>query len=170
MLLVKEVSSLWHPSNIPSNDIDNGYFLAKLQFIEDYNKVLTLPYIMCKERILEAVGGLVGKVAKLDFNTDKKTRGYFARIVVFVDLNRPLVSQVLANGELIRVKYEALPTICFSCGKYDHLKETCPSLTAETSLKTRITSDNLKPSNSTIGGKRSAFGPWMVVEWKIRWG
>lgn len=68
---------------------------------------------MCKRNILEVVGGLVGKVAKLNFNTDKKTRGHFFRMSFFVDLDRPLVSQVWVNGELQWVKYEALPTICF---------------------------------------------------------
>ncbi|KAK5770446.1 hypothetical protein PVK06_046596 [Gossypium arboreum] len=46
---------------------------------------------------------------------------------VFVDLDKPLVSQVLVNGELQRVEYEALPTICFSCGKYGHPKKLCSS-------------------------------------------
>ncbi|MBA0567186.1 hypothetical protein Golob_011940, partial [Gossypium lobatum] len=116
--LFNQASSLWHPSKP---------FHLMIQ----------------TTRILEAVGRLVSKVAKLDFNTDNKTRGHFARMIVSVDLDRPLVSQVL---------------------------ETCPSLMTEMSLKTGITNDNLKPSNSTIGGKRSAFGPWMVVERKIRWG
>ncbi|KAG8487128.1 hypothetical protein CXB51_020674 [Gossypium anomalum] len=42
--------------------------------------------------ILEVGGGLVDKVAKLDFNTDKKIKGCFARMTVFVDLDRPSVS------------------------------------------------------------------------------
>ncbi|MBA0566262.1 hypothetical protein Golob_011094 [Gossypium lobatum] len=46
-----------------------------------------LSRFMCKRSILEAVGGLVGKVAKLNFNTDSKTRGGFARMTVFVDLD-----------------------------------------------------------------------------------
>ncbi|MBA0734685.1 hypothetical protein Gogos_018583 [Gossypium gossypioides] len=55
---------------------------------------------MYKRRILEEVGGLVGKVVKFDLNTDSKTRGCFARMVVFVDLNKPLVSQVMVNREM----------------------------------------------------------------------
>ncbi|KAH1113800.1 hypothetical protein J1N35_007178 [Gossypium stocksii] len=102
-------------------DTENGYFLAKFQCMEDFNKVLSqgpwiiygqfltvqpwtkyfnpkkpyssvvlawirlsgLPSFMYKMRILEADRGLVGKVAKLDFNTDSKTIGHFARMVVF---------------------------------------------------------------------------------------
>ncbi|KAH1115137.1 hypothetical protein J1N35_008515 [Gossypium stocksii] len=53
---------------------------------------------MYKKKILEAVGGLVRKVAKLGFNTDSRTRGRFARIVVLVDLDRPLVFQTIDGG------------------------------------------------------------------------
>ncbi|MBA0851002.1 hypothetical protein Goshw_011217 [Gossypium schwendimanii] len=47
---------------------------------------------MYKKRILEVVGGLVGKVVKLDFNSDSKTKGCFSRMAIFVDLDKPLVS------------------------------------------------------------------------------
>ncbi|MBA0784689.1 hypothetical protein Gotri_028059 [Gossypium trilobum] len=53
------------------------------------------------------------------------------------DLDKHLVSQVLVNGELLWVEYEALPTICFSSGKYGHLKEMCPSLAANKGNETR---------------------------------
>ncbi|MBA0673585.1 hypothetical protein Goklo_024993 [Gossypium klotzschianum] len=85
--LYNRISSLWRLSKpFHLMDIENGYFLAKFH----------------------CIGGLVGKVAKLDFNTDSKTRGGFARMTVFVDLDRPLVSQVLVNEELQRVEYLCL--------------------------------------------------------------
>ncbi|MBA0693030.1 hypothetical protein Goari_010544, partial [Gossypium aridum] len=133
--LFNQASSLWHPSKPFHLMIQTTpwtkFFNPKKSYPNEFLawiKMLVYRGFMCKKRILEAVGRLVGKVAKLDFNTDNKTRGHFARMIVFVDLDRPLVSQVL---------------------------ETCPSLTTEMSLKTGITNDNLKPSNSTIGGKRS---------------
>ncbi|MBA0767084.1 hypothetical protein Gotri_016039 [Gossypium trilobum] len=121
--LFSHISSLWRPTkSFHLMDIEIGYFLAKLHI-----RLLGLLCFMYKRRILEAVGGLVGKMFKLDLSTDSKTRGYFARMVIFVDLDKPLVSQVMVNGELQRVEYEALPTIYFLCGKYSHLKELCPS-------------------------------------------
>ncbi|MBA0853819.1 hypothetical protein Goshw_022329 [Gossypium schwendimanii] len=85
-----------------------------------------LPSFMYKWRILEAIGGLVGNVVKLDLNTDSKTRCRFARMDVFVDLNKAIVSQVMVNGELQSVEYEALLTICFSCGKYGQIRKGGP--------------------------------------------
>ncbi|MBA0583925.1 hypothetical protein Gorai_014764 [Gossypium raimondii] len=73
---------------------------------------------MYKRRILEAIRGLVGNMVKLDLNTDSKTRCRFDRMDVFVDLNKAIISQVMVNGELQNVEYEALLTIYFSCGKY----------------------------------------------------
>ncbi|KAH1091519.1 hypothetical protein J1N35_018776 [Gossypium stocksii] len=56
-----------------------------------------LPGFTYKRMILEAIGGMVGKVAKLDFKMDSKARGRFARMAVFINLYRPLVSQVSVN-------------------------------------------------------------------------
>lgn len=48
-----------------------------------------------KRRILEEIGGMIGKVVRLDFNTNSRTRGRFARMAVYINLDRPLTTQVL---------------------------------------------------------------------------
>lgn len=47
---------------------------------------------MYNQKIIWEIGGLIGKVAKLDFNTDTGVRGRFARMVVYVNLDRALIS------------------------------------------------------------------------------
>ncbi|KAH1073025.1 hypothetical protein J1N35_025353, partial [Gossypium stocksii] len=117
-------------------DIQNGYFLVKFQNSEDYEKttefnlaqtypdvVMTLikfpglPGHLYKKRILWEISGMVGKIAKLNFNTDSKARGKYARMAVYVNLGKPLLSQVLINGNIQRIVYESLPVVCFSCGR-----------------------------------------------------
>ncbi|KAH1107464.1 hypothetical protein J1N35_011232 [Gossypium stocksii] len=68
---------------------------------------------------------MVGKVTKLDFNTDSKARGSYARIAVYVNLGRLLISKILINGNPRRVEYENLPMVCFKCGRYGHTKKNC---------------------------------------------
>ncbi|MFQ6661952.1 hypothetical protein Gotur_029944 [Gossypium turneri] len=117
-----------------------------------------------KNRILEVVGKLVGKVAELDFNTDSKTRGRFLRMVIFVNIEKLLVSQVLVVGDLIWVEYEALSTICLSCEIYGHLKEMCISPKVEKSLEIGKTNDKSEPANLTSGGEILTFRLWIMVE------
>ncbi|MBA0870387.1 hypothetical protein Goshw_011741 [Gossypium schwendimanii] len=106
--------------------------------------------------------GLVGNVAKVDFNTNSKIRGLLARMVNFLDLDRPLVFQVWVNGELQWVEYEALPTICFSCGKCGHLKEMCPSLVVESNNvigKVNGDSGSIESINDEeVGFRKGKFG------------
>lgn len=85
-------------------------------------KLSGLPGYMYKRNILLEIGETVGKVAKMDMNTDNKTRGHFACMALYVNLDRPLVSQILINGKIQQVVYEFLPFICFRCGRYGHVK------------------------------------------------
>lgn len=80
---------------------------------------------------MKVIRGLIGKLVKLDFQTDNKTRGRFARLAVFINLEKPLVSQVMVDDVIQRVEYEALPTVCFSYGKYGHTKQLCPSMVVD---------------------------------------
>ncbi|KAH1080301.1 hypothetical protein J1N35_020062 [Gossypium stocksii] len=87
----------------------------------------SLPGFLYQKKILEEIGSLVGRVVKLDIRTNNRERGQFARMAIFVNLEKPLTSQVLVNGRLQRVEFEALPEVCFLYGKYGHLKNVCPS-------------------------------------------
>ncbi|MBA0722967.1 hypothetical protein Golax_003595 [Gossypium laxum] len=88
-----------------------------------------------QKQILMEIGGMVGKVTKLDFNTDSKARGRYACMAIYVNLGRPLVSKILINGSLQRIEYENLLVVCFKCGCYGHIKEICPSVTHSSEMK-----------------------------------
>ncbi|KHG08454.1 Putative heme-binding peroxidase [Gossypium arboreum] len=49
-------------------------------------------------------------------------------MTIYINLDKLLIAQVLVNGRNQRVEYEALPTICFSCGKYHHTNKLCTSM------------------------------------------
>ncbi|MBA0777775.1 hypothetical protein Gotri_005750 [Gossypium trilobum] len=59
-----------------------------------------LPSHLYQKQILMEIGGMVGKVTKLDFNADSKARGRYARMAIYVNLGRPLVSKILINAAL----------------------------------------------------------------------
>ncbi|KAG8501560.1 hypothetical protein CXB51_003854 [Gossypium anomalum] len=79
-----------------------------LSMVMSWIRFSGLPGYMYKRKILLEIGRLVGKVTKLDMNMDNRVKGKFARMVVYVTLDRPLVSQVLINGKIQRVEYEFL--------------------------------------------------------------
>ncbi|MBA0689038.1 hypothetical protein Goari_006788 [Gossypium aridum] len=58
------------------------------------------PGTLLKRKILSEIGRLVGRVAKLDFNTVNRTRGRFARMVIYVNLDKSIVSHIRINEEM----------------------------------------------------------------------
>ncbi|MBA0560685.1 hypothetical protein Golob_017569 [Gossypium lobatum] len=140
-ILQNQIFNLWKPSHFfHLMDIENAYFLAKFQSREDYEMILTLfpntvmawvhlpglPGVLYKKLILEEIGNLIGKVANLDFKIDYGLRGRFARMIVFINLDKPLVLYILVNGMMQRVEYESFLAVFFSCGCYGHMQDLCP--------------------------------------------
>ncbi|KAI9125324.1 hypothetical protein K1719_003940 [Acacia pycnantha] len=74
---------------------------------------------------LRAIGKLLGEVVKIDYMTENRGCGRYARIVVLTDLQQPLVPWIKVDGKTYGVEYEGLPLICFTYGKYGHTKEKC---------------------------------------------
>ncbi|XP_021598885.1 uncharacterized protein LOC110604906 [Manihot esculenta] len=122
--------------------------------------------------ILEQVGSMIGKVIKIDERTLLATRGCFARLVVTVDLTKPLITRILVNENLKVIEYEALPIGCFYCGVYGHIKDNCPKLVVNPSNtegastleeKKTAVAEPLKEKRAAV----EPYGPWILVEpWK----
>ncbi|KAH1064538.1 hypothetical protein J1N35_029525 [Gossypium stocksii] len=111
---------------------------------------------------METIEGLIRKVVKLDFHTDNRSKGRFARLAVFLNLEKPLISQVLVDDATQRVEYEALPTVCFGYRKYGHVKDLCPTEVANRTLDCppKVVNDALTVAVSdAIGEESSEFGP-----------
>ncbi|XP_017618098.1 uncharacterized protein LOC108462689 [Gossypium arboreum] len=163
--LLNRITSLWKPiSPIHLMDIENGYYLVRFVNKADYDR---LPGFLFRRQIVEAIGGLIGKGVKLDFQTDNRSRGRFARLGVFLNLKKPLISQVLVDGAVQRVEYEALPTVCFGCGKYGHVKDLCPTKVEDRTFErpSELVTDR---SDAAAGGvveeTGPECGPWMLVK------
>ncbi|XP_016704272.1 uncharacterized protein [Gossypium hirsutum] len=134
-------------------------------------KLPGLPGYLYKRNILMEIGGMIEKVAKLDINIDNRARGHFAQMVVYINLNKPLVSQILVNGKAQKVEYEFLPMVCFQCGRYGHVKEACSFRKFDFDAKNESPQSGIlsKNQNLDIDGmveKGKSYGPWMLVERK----
>lgn len=69
------------------------------------------------------------------------------------------------------MEYEALPTVCFSCGKYGHVKELCPTAIVRPNKGDQA--DGADAGTDAIAGgdgqeRRSDYEPWMLVERRSR--
>ncbi|KAK8593713.1 hypothetical protein V6N12_045788 [Hibiscus sabdariffa] len=119
-----------------------------------------LPTTLYKCSLIEEIGNYIGPVIRIDYQTENDCRGRFARMAIRINLNKPLVSKLPVNGRIQVVEYVSLPTICFDCGKYGHVSNSCPGKILEAERVATPPANTAQPPGSDI----DAFGPWMVVE------
>ncbi|KAK9181069.1 hypothetical protein WN944_024206 [Citrus x changshan-huyou] len=149
---------------------------VNIENIVAWIRIPGMPLHYYHKRILRMIGNVVGKVIKIDYNTESARRGKFARIAVEISLKKPLCSQFFLDGKLQNIEYENLPIICFNCGIYGHKNDDCPQ---SNTLKnpTESCENNVAEDNPGGGEEKSSssevpvnpsFGPWMIVSRKGR--
>ncbi|MBA0876156.1 hypothetical protein Goshw_028075 [Gossypium schwendimanii] len=95
-----------------------------------------LPGYMYKRNILKEIEGTIGKVAKLDLNTDSRIRGHFAQLAVYVNLDKP----------------------------YKHLKDVCLNRGSKTSVENKMQPLGLSSVATSmidegLGEEGGSYGP-----------
>ncbi|MBA0556320.1 hypothetical protein Golob_026430, partial [Gossypium lobatum] len=105
----------------------------------------SLPGYMYKRKILLEIGGMVGSITKLNLNTNSRTKGHFARMVVYVSLIKPLISKVLINGKPQRV---------------ENAKMEAPQIVSKL--------EELKTAHKGSDVEEGPYRPRMLVEQKVR--
>ncbi|KAE8693615.1 hypothetical protein F3Y22_tig00110796pilonHSYRG00006 [Hibiscus syriacus] len=159
---------LWKPSQpFRLMDIENDYFLVSLRTRSDFLTALSDGTWTIFRHYL------IVEPWSSDFSSSQL---FPRRIVAWIRLSRlprgsgkTLTSKLLINGHIQIVEHESLPTICFSCGRYEHVKDICPENTIEDqqeydALKEQVTEAQLSNANQ----KSKPFGPWMVIERRQR--
>ncbi|KAH1032328.1 hypothetical protein J1N35_044502 [Gossypium stocksii] len=158
-----------------SSSMDDGLqsFSGLSKRCDGIDQVLALSSYLYNKKIITAIGELVGKVVKLDLNTDSRTMGHFTRLAVYVNLEEPLVSQILINGRSQKVEYEALSTICFQCGRYGHVENLYNLKSSKTTVAVNCNLSASASGNQKLDMDESEkedgnYGSWMIVERKSR--
>ncbi|KAL4311561.1 hypothetical protein GQ457_01G024020 [Hibiscus cannabinus] len=118
-----------------------------------------LSYRYYTKRLFRYIVVTIGKVVRVDYNTSEGKRGRFARLVIIVNLGKPLGFGIIIDGKRQDIEYEGLPAICFKCGKYEHAKEVC-RLQANQAAEGEVHSIRRDPDE--------LYGPWMQVVNKRR--
>ncbi|KAI9086898.1 hypothetical protein K1719_031059 [Acacia pycnantha] len=122
---------------------------------------------------LRVIGALLGDVVKIDYRTENRGRGKYARLAVIVDLQKPLIPWLKVDGRSYGVEYEGLPHICFKCGMVGHVEERCGVLSSRRSSPYAPETAIPKPSGDVPGpvsadggaatpeARSSPYGEWM---------
>lgn len=79
--------------------------------------------------LLQEIGDTIGKHIRIDHQTEKWQQGKFARIVVKINTEKPLIPAILINGRKYRLEYENLPYICMTCDRMGHVDTECKEKT-----------------------------------------
>ncbi|KAL5777259.1 hypothetical protein ACOSP7_010185 [Xanthoceras sorbifolium] len=97
---------------------------------------------------------------KMDPITESQARGRFARICVELDVFQPLCGTLMIDDRRVRLEYESIGLIYFSCGRIGHGKETCrEGLQANQYEDTRMETETIPPPQQEVSN--NSFGHWM---------
>ncbi|PPD84869.1 hypothetical protein GOBAR_DD18205 [Gossypium barbadense] len=120
----------------------------------------------------DVIRSIINGILEIDFSIRIKLPGlpgfiYKRRIL------KAIGGMVLVNGEIQHVEYEALLTICFSCGKYEQVKYICPSLAMDPVSESGKKATFELSREAVIGTgvvAETMYGMSMMVERKSRRG
>ncbi|KAK9681646.1 hypothetical protein RND81_10G017700 [Saponaria officinalis] len=87
------------------------------------------PYLW-SDMVLSKIASKLGRPLFADKTTTLKSKLSFARVMVEVDVSKPLFTQVYVNSPFVgpfvqEVEYEWVPHYCSGCGKLRHVLEKC---------------------------------------------
>ncbi|XP_021753703.1 uncharacterized protein LOC110719113 [Chenopodium quinoa] len=84
-----------------------------------------LPVEYYDKSALFEIAKLAGTPIRVDYATDRLTRGRYARVCIEIDLSKPLVTKVWIGGAWQHISYENITSLCFTCGKVGHVQSQC---------------------------------------------
>lgn len=124
--------------------------------------------------VLHKIGSKIGKVNKIDRNTESMDRGQYVRFCVEVDLSKLLLSKFKLNGRVWKIQYEGLKLICFKCGHLGHKEDNCAAFQSKADGSLQIMEStsgdgnaakvpNVPEAQQNRPEIHKKYGDWMLV-------
>lgn len=146
----------WSPSfNINCDNIDTAALWIHLP---------KLPMHLYHEKMIRKISSAVGRIIKIDNSTRDTLGGQYVRVIISVDLRKPLVSKVQVKNSTQIIEYESLPSVCYSYGWAGHQSSEC--LFNSSSFGTLLT--NTEAVRTAPPTPEQNYGEWMLVTKKGR--
>ncbi|KAI9125222.1 hypothetical protein K1719_003838 [Acacia pycnantha] len=117
-----------------------------------------VPFEFYNVESLCRIGNMIGKMIKVDRTTSIYDKGGFAHICVEIDLQQPLHPSYTVFGEERPIIYEGLHQVCFTCGRYSHQKDNCPTKKDEDQPNTQQNMEFESEGSSGVKGMESELG------------
>lgn len=159
-------------------------FEESIKRIAAWIRIPDLPIEYYDKHFLWKLGNKVGKTLKVDVHTIRENknggelytteRGRFTRISLELNLDKMLIPRVSIRNRTYKIEYEGLNLIWFTCGRYGHHKDICPTINPTLENQTMEKENNNRPFNShqspadTIRNQQNSqedvYGNWMIVK------
>lgn len=142
-------------------------FIADEAPIKTLTAWVRIPHLSVEyfdKQILHKIGSKIGKVIKIDRNTESMDRGPYVRFCIEVDLSKPLLSKFVLNKRTWIIQYEGLKLICFKCGRLGDREDNCHQFLGK---ETSTVADKIEvPKKKDEGGSNHSgtYGAWMLVQ------
>ncbi|XP_056690284.1 uncharacterized protein [Spinacia oleracea] len=152
----------WIPNFVPDEE--------PIKFLTAWIRIPNLFVEYFDRGFLYRIGEKIGRVVRIDKNTESMDRGQYVRFCIEVDLSKPLLSKFRLNGRVWRIQYEGLRQICFKCGHLGHKDAECPKFEAS------LTTTDVGVGGELVERPREAekkaqkpeehdsYGAWMLVQ------
>ncbi|KAF3970795.1 hypothetical protein CMV_005545 [Castanea mollissima] len=165
-----KLNALWKPTGrLDVIDLGKEFFLTRFSYKEDQDKVLRNgPWFIGEHLLL---------IRPQEPNFKPSTTNISS---IAVDIDKPLVTNILIGGLQQPVNYEGVHMLCFSCGRIGHRKDACPYVlwsSPKEDMDVEVRED-VQVSSSHVGcdmvdplqgdavhstEQKDSYGLWLVV-------
>jgi len=126
----------------------------KFSFTHVWVRFVALPIEYWHPQILSSIASVLGFPINISKLTLEKSFGFYAKVLIEVDLSSPLPSQILIERDkfsfVLNLSYENLPPFCKTCGFIGHTSSTCKNTSFHSVPKNHLHST--KKQSPVFGG------------------